>query len=274
MSGLLPSPSELRPLHDLAIDLARRAGEVHVRRETGNVASKSTSTDPVSDVDREAESLIVAGLSVARPQDAILGEEDTSIQGTSGFRWVIDPLDGTVNYLYKFPSHAVSIGVQFEETPVIGVVLDTALNELYSSQVGQESTRNAHDIQVTSCSDLSMALLGTGFAYQPTLRHSQALIMTELISQVRDIRRSGSCAVDLCSVASGRIDAFYETGVHWWDVAAGIQIVKGAGGVVTYEPNKKRIVASCPNLWEELNNAINKAETATGSQSASPSARI
>ncbi|MBA4813598.1 MAG: inositol monophosphatase, partial [Acidimicrobiales bacterium] len=207
-------------------------------------------------------------------QDAILGEEDTSIQGTSGFRWVIDPLDGTVNYLYEFPSHAVSIGVEFKEIPVIGVVFDTALDELHASQVRKHSTRNGREIQVNSCSDLSVALLGTGFAYQPAVRRSQAMIITELISQVRDIRRSGSCAVDLCSVASGRLDAFYETGVNWWDVAAGIQVVRGSGGIATYEADKKRIIASGPNLWEELNNAINKAEVANASQFGSASANI
>jgi len=274
VSDSMPSASELSQLHDLAIQLAGQAGEVHVRRETGDVDSKSSATDPVSDVDREAERLIVAGLRELRPDDAILGEEDTSVQGSSGFRWVIDPLDGTVNYLYGFPSHAVSIGVEFDGLPVIGVVLDTALNELHASQVEKKSIRNGQEIQVASCSDLSVALLGTGFAYQPPLRRSQAMIITELISHVRDIRRSGSCAVDLCSVASGRLDAFYETGVNWWDVAAGIQVVRGAGGIATYEHDKKRIIASGPNLWEELNNAVIKAEAATVSQSAPPSANI
>ena len=274
MSSLLPNPGELSGLHDLAIDLANQAGEVHLRRETGEVDSKSSATDPVSNVDRESERLIVTALRQLRPQDAILGEEDTSIQGTSGFRWVIDPLDGTVNYLYEFPSHAVSIGVEFKEIPVIGVVFDTALDELHASQVRKHSTRNGREIQVNSCSDLSVALLGTGFAYQPAVRRSQAMIITELISQVRDIRRSGSCAVDLCSVASGRLDAFYETGVNWWDVAAGIQVVRGSGGIATYEADKKRIIASGPNLWEELNNAINKAEVANASQFGSATANI
>jgi len=269
-----PSPADLDRLHSLAVDLARQAGEVHARRETGDVGSKSTSTDPVSEVDREAERLIVAGIGDSRPSDSILGEEDTSIQGTSGLRWVIDPLDGTVNYLYKFPSHAVSIGVDFNGVPVIGVVYDTALNELHSAQVGRNSEKNNQEIQVSSCSDLSLALLGTGFAYQPSVRSSQAKLLVELIPQVRDIRRSGSCAVDLCSVASGRLDAFYETGVHWWDVAAGIQIVRSAGGIATYEANKKRIIASGPNLWKQLNSAVNKAETATGPQSTPRSANI
>ena len=270
----LLSPTELNHLHSLAVDLARQAAEVHVRRETGVVTSKSTPSDPTTDVDREAETLIVTGILDSRPEDGILGEEETSIEGTSGVRWVIDPLDGTVNYLYEFPSHAVSIGVEFNGVPAVGVVYDTALNEIYSARVDENSTKNGTDIQVSSCSSMSLALLGTGFAYEPSVRRSQAELLAELIPEVRDIRRSGSCAVDLCSVASGRLDAFFETGVHWWDVAAGIQIVRSAGGIATYEADKKRIIASGPNLWKQLNSAVIKAETITGSQSPPESANI
>ena len=268
------SPTELNHLHTLAVDLARQAAEVHVRRKTGVVTSKSTPTDPISDVDREAETLIVTGILDSRPEDGILGEEETSIEGTSGVRWVIDPLDGTVNYLYEFPSHAVSIGVEFNGVPAVGVVYDTALNEIYSARVDENSTKNGIEIQVSSCSSMSLALLGTGFAYEPSVRRSQAELLAELIPEVRDIRRSGSCAVDLCSVASGRLDAFFEIGVHWWDVAAGIQIVRSAGGIATYEADKKRIIASGPNLWKQLNSAVIKAETITGSQSPPESANI
>ena len=270
----LLSPTELNHLHSLAVDLARQAAEVHVRRETGVVTSKSTPSDPTTDVDREAETLIVTGILDSRPEDGILGEEETSIEGTSGVRWVIDPLDGTVNYLYEFPSHAVSIGVEFNGVPAVGVVYDTALNEIYSARVDENSTKNGTEIQVSSCSSMSLALLGTGFAYEPSVRRSQAELLAELIPEVRDIRRSGSCAVDLCSVASGRLDAFFETGVHWWDVAAGIQIVRSAGGIATYEADKKRIIASGPNLWKQLNSAVIKAETITGSQSPPESANI
>ena len=270
----LLSPTELNHLHILAVDLARQAAEVHVRRETGVVTSKSTPSDPTTDVDREAETLIVTGILDSRPEDGILGEEETSIEGTSGVRWVIDPLDGTVNYLYEFPSHAVSIGVEFNGVPAVGVVYDTALNEIYSARVDENSTKNGIEIQVSSCSSMSLALLGTGFAYEPSVRRSQAELLAELIPEVRDIRRSGSCAVDLCSVASGRLDAFFETGVHWWDVAAGIQIVRSAGGIATYEADKKRIIASGPNLWKQLNSAVIKAETITGSQSPPESANI
>ena len=257
MKSSTPNPTELKHLHSLAVVLARQAAEVHVRRETGFVTSKSTATDPISDVDRETETLIVTAIRESRPKDGIIGEEETSIEGTSGFCWVIDPLDGTVNYLYEFPSHAVSIGVEFNGTPAVGVVYDTALNEIYSARINSNATKNGREIQVTSCSNLALALLGTGFAYEPSVRRSQAELLTELIPQVRDIRRSGSCA-----------------GVHWWDVAAGIQVVRSAGGIATYEPEQKRIIASGPNLWKQLNSAVVQAETVTGPQSPPESANI
>ena len=273
MTGV-PDANELDNLMALAIDFALQAGEVHRLRATGDVASKSTATDPVTQVDREAEALIAEAIREARPNDAILGEESTLVEGTSGFQWVIDPLDGTVNYLYNFPSYGVSIGIETDGEPVVGVVLDTAINHLFAARRDEKATKNGAEIRVTSCSELSLALLGTGFAYAPAVRERQAKITGALLPKVRDIRRSGSCAVDLCSVAAGRLDAFYETGVNWWDVAAGIQIVRSAGGIATYEPELKRVFASGPKLWEQLINAVNQAETESGPQSPPPSANI
>lgn len=264
-SSLLPS-DELDELLDLAMDLSSQAAEVHLQRQTGHVNSKSTSTDPVSQVDRDTERLITAGIRLARPNDGILGEEETAIQGNSGLRWVIDPLDGTVNYLYGFPSHSVSIGVELDDSPIIGVVYDTAHDEMYAARIDCPAMKNGQTIQVTSCQDLSIALLGTGFAYESAVREQQGLVVAKLLPQIRDIRRAGSCAIDLCSVAIGRLDAFYETGVQWWDVAAGIAIVRSAGGVAVYEPLQKRIIASGPLIWEQLCNTINEAEIAAGSQ--------
>jgi myo-inositol-1(or 4)-monophosphatase len=187
---------------------------------------------------------------------------------------VIDPLDGTVNCLYGFPSHSVSIAVELDGVPIIGVVYDTAHDEMYVARIDGTTTKNGHNVQVTSCKDSSIALLGTRFAYQSTLRQQQALSLSQLLPQVRDIRRVGSCAIDLCSVASGRLDAFYETGVQWWDVAAGVAIVRSAGGIAVYEPLHKRVVASGPLLWKQLCSTINEAEIATGSQCPPPSANI
>ena len=274
MNNSLPSSEELEELLDLAVDLSSQAAKVHFRRQTGHVDSKSTATDPVSQVDRDAERIITAGIGRARPDDGILGEEETDTQGNSGLRWVIDPLDGTVNYLYGFPSHSVSIAVELDGVPIIGVVYDTAHDEMYVARIDGTTTKNGHNVQVTSCKDLSIALLGTGFAYQSTLRRQQALILSQLLPQVRDIRRAGSCAIDLCSVASGRLDAFYETGVQWWDVAAGVAIVRSAGGIAVYEPLHKRVVASGPLLWKQLCSTINEAEIAAGPQCPPPSANI
>ncbi len=274
MSNSLPSSEELQELRDLAVDLSSQAGEVHLRRHTGDVDSKSTATDPVSQVDRDAEQIITAGIGRARPDDGILGEEGTDTHGNSGFRWVIDPLDGTVNYLYGFPSHSVSIAVELDGVPIIGVVYDTAHDEMYVAQIDGATTKNGDNVQVTSCQDLSIALIGTGFGYDPDLRKQQALILAEFLPLVRDIRRAGSCAIDLCSVASGRLDGFYEIGVQWWDVAAGIAIVRSAGGIAVYEPLRKRVIASGPLLWEQLCGTVNEAEIAVGSQKAPPSANI
>ena len=179
-----------------------------------------------------------------------------------------------MNYLYDFPSYGVSIGIETGGEPVVGVVLDTAINHLFAARRDGTATKNGTEIRVTSCSELPLALLGTGFAYAPAMRERQAKIAGALLPKVRDIRRSGSCAVDLCSVAAGRLDAFYETGVNWWDVAAGIQIVRSAGGIATYEPELKRVFASGPMLWKQLINAVNQAETESGSQSPAPSANI
>ena len=179
-----------------------------------------------------------------------------------------------MNYLYNFPSYGVSIGIETDGEPVVGVVLDTAINHLFAARRDDKATKNGAEIRVTSCSELSLALLGTGFAYTPAVRERQAKITGALLPKVRDIRRSGSCAVDLCSVAAGRLDAFYETGVNWWDVAAGIQIVRSAGGIATYEPELKRVFASGPKLWEQLISAVNQAETESGPQSPPPSANI
>ena len=268
------SCDELEHLLDLAVSLARQAGEVHLQRDTGGIDTKSTATDPVSEVDHKAETLIVEAIRQARPDDAILGEEATQIRGTSGLRWVIDPLDGTVNYLYQFSPYGVSIGIEANGEPVVGVVFDTATDQLFTARNNARSRKIGSLIEVTSCSDLSLALLGTGFAYEASVREEQANIVSKLLPKVRDIRRSGSCAVDLCSVAAGRLDAFYETGVNWWDVAAGIRIVRSAGGVATYEPDLKRIFASGPALWEQRISAVNQAEVESGSQSSPPSANI
>ncbi len=261
------SDSTLDHLMELALDLASGAAAIHRRGITGEVDTKSSATDPVTQVDRDSERLILEGIARARPDDGVLGEEGARRDGTSGFRWVIDPLDGTVNYLYGFPSHAVSIGVEFGGVPVVGVVHDTALGEVYRARRGGGAFRDDVPIRPNDVSDPARALVATGFAYEPRVRRSQAEVLTGVIDRVRDIRRAGSAAIDMCWTASGRVDAYYETGPHPWDVTAGLVIVREAGGTAAYDPVNNRIMASAPGLWAPLGDLL------TGSGWSPPGAR-
>ena len=252
--------SALDSLLALAVDLADRAARRHRQGGIGDLATKSSVTDPVTEVDRDSEALIVSGIRSARPRDGILGEEGASVDGVTGLRWIIDPLDGTVNYLYGIPCHAVSISVEEHGVPIVGVVHDTAHDEVFAARRGGGATFGGRPIRGSDVTSLSSTLLGTGFGYDAQQRHRQGRVLAKLIGQVRDIRRAGSCAVDLCWAAMGRLDAFYETGPNRWDVSAGMIIVREAGGVATYDPSTHRILAAPPALWNELVAAVSAAE--------------
>ncbi len=214
--------------------LQSRAGEVRELVET-----KSSPTDMVTDADRASEALIVQRILAARPQDGILGEEGAERDGSSGVRWVIDPLDGTTNYLYGLPAYAVSIAAEHDGVVVAGAVYDVPHDDLYAAARGGGATCNTNPIAVSSANRLSVALVGTGFGYNPARRTKQAALLQSVIADVRDIRRAGSAALDLCSVARGRLDAYFEWGLQQWDMAAGRLIVEEAGGrselVATFE---------------------------------------
>jgi len=220
---------------ELAEDLARRAAELQLERlESGfRVATKSTSTDMVTAVDREVETLIVDGIRAARPDDAILGEEGADVAGASGYRWVIDPIDGTTNYLYGHPGFAVSIACELEGETVVGVVNDPMHRELFAATRGGGATRNGEPIRCSQETDLSKALVATGFGYDPDVRREQGEVVARIIGDIRDIRRMGAAAVDLCSVACGRVDAYFERGLNPWDLAAGELIATEAGATLT-----------------------------------------
>ncbi len=208
-------------LRALAVELATEAGEILLRMGTGGVTTaKSTPTDLVTEADRAAERHIVDKLRRLRPDDAIVAEEGSANTGTSGIRWVVDPLDGTVNYTYGFPHWCVSIGVEGAER--LGVVHDPSRGETFYDPALLTPSRKT---------DLSDSLIGTGFAYSAETRARQAATVANLLPIVRDIRRVGSCALDLAWVACGRLDGFYEEGVQHWDVSAGIALVNDAGGV-------------------------------------------
>jgi myo-inositol-1(or 4)-monophosphatase len=218
----------------LAVRLAAEAAEVHRagRDRELRVETKSSRTDLVSEVDREAERIIVAGIRRERPDDAILGEEGGAHDGTSGVRWIIDPLDGTTNYVYRYPAHAVSIGIEIEGTVRVGVVHDSVHGEVYTAIRGGGAFRDGLPMAASRCEDLATALLATGFQYRAELRAQQAATLARILPHVRDVRRGGSAALDLCWLGDGRLDLYYEGGLAEWDLAAGALIAAEAGATV------------------------------------------
>ena len=196
-----------------------------------DVTTKSSGTDMVSEMDRASETLIVKGILAARSDDAILGEETGVREGPSGVRWVIDPLDGTTNYLYRHPTWAVSIGVEVDGVVEVGVVAVPGHQEVFTAVRGEGARLNGDPIAVTEETDLASALIGTGFGYAASRRGRQAMVLPHLLPVVRDIRRNGVASLDLCWVACGRLDGYFEAGGQPWDVAAGLLIATEAGAV-------------------------------------------
>lgn len=253
------SEDELQDLSRLAVSLANQAAELLMKNlgsSHQSVSTKSSPTDMVSAVDRASERLIAQAIRSARPRDAILGEEGTNQPGVSGVRWVIDPLDGTTNYLYSFPGFSVSIAVILGDRSEIGVVVDPSRDETFIARRGQGSTCNGNPIRVNTRSDLGEALVATGFGYDPARREEQGIVLSHLLPAVRDIRRVGSCAIDLCWVACGRLDAYFERGPQPWDHAAGLLIAEEAGARTAWTevgaPGGDLIMAGSPGLFEAL----------------------
>lgn len=224
------------------------------------VDTKSTPTDAVSAMDRGAEQLIVSMVLDACPDDGFLGEEGGERRGTSGRRWVVDPLDGTVNYLYRIPLWGVSVALEDGDGTVVGVVVlpDQHVSYVAVRGAGSWSVRGdvVHRLLGSDCTDVSLALVATGFGYSAQRRVRQAEVLTQLIGRIRDIRRSGCAVVDFAWLAEGRVDAFYEFGLNPWDHAAGGLIALEAGSVVTpLEPDGSIgafFVAAAPAIAHEL----------------------
>lgn len=224
-----------RALLDLATTAAQEAGTLlldGLGRVRTDVRTKSSATDMVSEMDAAAEALLADRLLGARPDDGMLGEEGTAVPGTSGVRWIVDPLDGTTNYLYGLPGFAVSIAAEADGVVLAGVVLDLVRGELFAATAGGGATRDAAPISVSPADALQAALVATGFSYDAHRRARQAEVLHHVLPRVRDIRRFGAAAVDLCWVACGRVDAYYERGLAPWDLAAGVLIATEAGAVV------------------------------------------
>jgi myo-inositol-1(or 4)-monophosphatase len=248
-------PTRSEELLTIARRLATEAGEFlldGLHRERIEVETKSSSSDMVSEMDRGAERLLVDGILAARPHDGILGEEGTNTQGTSGVRWVIDPLDGTTNYLYGQPQWSVSIGIEIDGVASVGVVDAPMLRETYTAALGSGAWCNERRLYVSPCDSLASALIATGFGYDASLRQWQGAIVSTLLPEIRDIRRAGSAALDLCFVASGRVDAYYERGCNAWDLCGGSVVIREAGGLATgltdAEPSRHLAVAAGASL--------------------------
>jgi myo-inositol-1(or 4)-monophosphatase len=248
----------------LATELACRAGAYlldGVTKPRTSLETKSSPTDQVSEMDRGAETMIVEGILAARPNDAIVGEEGTNRAGTTGIQWVIDPLDGTTNYLYGNPMWSVSIGVVIDGLYAIGVVDAPTLRETFVGVTGRGATCNGKRVAVSACSDPAVALVGTGFGYDPARRAWQGQLVAGLLPRIRDLRRGGSAAIDLAFVSCGRLDAMFERGLNPWDMAAGVVLIREAGGIVTdvsgrEEPNESMLIAASPGIHARLRTLI------------------
>jgi myo-inositol-1(or 4)-monophosphatase len=248
-------------LRDVAEQAARAAGDLlRARFVAGGereTASKSTPTDPVSEADRAAERAIRDVIGRARPGDAILGEEGGETQEGAGLRWIVDPLDGTVNFLYGVPQWCVSVAVHDDDGGVAGVVFDPMRDELFAGSRGDgPPTLNGAQVGGSEQSELSRSLVATGFAYDASVRELQAAVVGRLLPRARDVRRMGSAALDLAWTAAGRYDAFYERGVQLWDIAAGSVLCAAAGLEVrpleAVEAAPSGVLVAPPGLIDEL----------------------
>ncbi|NUR82732.1 MAG: inositol monophosphatase [Nonomuraea sp.] len=247
----------------LAEDIAREAGEMLLaKRPTMSAAieTKSSPTDVVTELDKASEELIRARILAARPDDTILGEEGGEERGDSGVRWVVDPVDGTVNFLYGLPDWAVSIAVEVGGRIVAGAVNVVPRGEMFTAALGEGSWLDGERLRCNTGVSLSRALVATGFGYLPERRAVQGEVLASVLPRVRDIRRGGSCASDLCSVASGRVDAYYERGTNYWDFAAAGLVATEAGariGGLNGKPyNPEMTLCAAPGLFDELHDLL------------------
>jgi myo-inositol-1(or 4)-monophosphatase len=263
------TPPASAELLSLARETALAAGALaRLRRSEGVAiaATKSAPEDIVTHADRETEGLIRRLLAEARPDDGFYGEESAATPGTSGLTWIVDPIDGTVNFLYGIPDYAVSIAVVEGDvgassdaaswTALAGAVFNPASGELFTAAAGGGSFLGDRQLGVNTGVPLGLALVGTGFSYSSARRLRQAKVLGGLIGQVRDIRRIGSAALDLCSVAAGRLDMYYERGLQPWDHAAGALIAREAGARVGGFGHDREgaglLIAGAPDLYDTL----------------------
>jgi len=262
----MPDPADLL---DLARQAAAAAGRLLAERRRGGgpavVATKSSPTDVVTEMDRAAERLIRKMIAGVRPGDAILGEEGGETGHGAAVRWIVDPLDGTVNYLYGLPDWAVSIAAEVAGSIVAGTVAVPERDEEFSAVLGGGAwlrTAGSEPVRLHCNRQVPMgqALVATGFGYDAGRRRVQGQVLSAVLPAVRDIRRGGSCAVDLCSLAAGHVDAYYERGVNYWDIAAGGLIAREAGahvaGLHGQAAGPSMTLAAGPGLFGDLHDLL------------------
>jgi myo-inositol-1(or 4)-monophosphatase len=245
-------------LLDVALATARASGEVLLARFGTDlrVETKTSPTDLVSEADRAAEEAALAVLSNRRPEDGIVSEEGGRYRSSSGLTWIVDPLDGTINYLFGLPIWSVSVAAADEQGAVVGVVHDPVHSETFTAVRGDGARLNDRPISVSDRAELAMALIGTGFAYAAEAREIQGARIPRVVPKVRDLRRGGSAALDLAWVACGRLDGFFEAPMNPWDKAAGILLITEAGGVVSELrapiDDNHGVIAGGPKLHDAL----------------------
>jgi len=245
-------------LLSLATRIATEAGSLLLDRPaTFEISSKSTAIDIATQMDKSSEKFIVESLLKARPHDGIVGEEGASRPSSSGITWVIDPVDGTVNYLYGLPGWNVSIGARDASGSVVGVVHAPTINSTWTAIRGEGAFFNGKPIHCNEPITLDKALIGTGFAYDVRKRVEQGRVIAELLPQIRDVRRMGSSAVDVCYVAMGAFDGYFESGLFEWDYAASSLVAAEAGARFAINPANDLTVCAGPSLYPLLAQAVN-----------------
>ena len=253
-------------LVELAESIAQKAGTLLSNRPSKfELDQKSGVFDFATQMDHESEKLIVGEILKSRPNDGLIGEEGANRPSKSGITWVIDPIDGTVNYLYDIPGWCISIGVKDESGALAGVVYSPATNSLWKATRGGGAFLNGAPITCNEPVALNRALVGSGFAYDIEKRKIQAELVSRLLPEIRDLRRLGACAVDICHVASGSLDAYFEAGVNEWDYAAAGLIATEAGAKISIEKGiwngeKNMVIAAGPSLHPALSALIHAGQ--------------
>ncbi|MEN9679991.1 MAG: hypothetical protein RLZ57_1120 [Actinomycetota bacterium] len=245
--------AQLLELLDIATMIAKKAGELLLDRPTTlTTDTKTSDIDIVTHMDKLSEKLIVSEIQKARPEDGIVGEEGADHPSKSGYVWHIDPVDGTVNYFYNIPGWNVSIGIEDSDGPCVGVVYSPTTNSLWTGARGNGSFLNGKRCKVNDPVELDRALISTGFPYVLEDRKFQIKMLSTLLMQIRDLRRTGGAAIDICNVASGGNDGYYEQRLKSWDRTAAFVIASEAGAIVSYDPERDLTLAAGPSLYPKL----------------------